>query len=76
MSDSGSTCSNGSVPFSTSIPSSANADEHEGKHALQKDLRLVVMSRLAYRMCHHFNELMKFRLAEKSPMAVMPYSRV
>jgi hypothetical protein len=55
MSDSGSTGSSGSVPFSTSIPSSANADE--GKHALRKDLRSVVMSRLAYRMCRHFNEL-------------------
>lgn len=59
MSDSGSTGrtsitgSNDSVPFSTSLPSSANADE--GKHALRKDLRSVVMSRLAYRMCRHFH---------------------
>ena len=58
MSDGGSTdrtSSNGSIAFSTSIPSSGNADE--GKHALRKDLRSVVMSRLAYRMCRHFNEL-------------------
>jgi hypothetical protein len=56
MSDSGSTgrtSCNGSVPFSTSIPSSGNADE--GKHALRKDLRSVVMSRLAYRMCRYFH---------------------
>jgi hypothetical protein len=51
----GGTSSNGSIPFSTSVPSSANEDE--GKHALRNDLRSVVMSRLAYRMCRHFHGL-------------------
>jgi hypothetical protein len=49
------TSSNDSVPFSTSIPSYSSANADEGKHALRKDLHSVVMSRLAYRMCRHFN---------------------
>jgi hypothetical protein len=43
-----------SVPFATSVPSSANADV--GKNALKKELRSVVMNKVAFEMCKHFNE--------------------
>ena len=72
MSDSGSTgrtsrtssnSSNGSAPFSTSTPSSANAEE--GKLVLRKDLRSVVMSRLAYRMCRYFHGQEEIKVDQK-----------
>jgi hypothetical protein len=43
-----------SVPFATSVPSSGNA--HVGENALRKDLRSVVMNKVAFEMCKHFNQ--------------------
>jgi hypothetical protein len=43
-----------SVPFAISVPSSANADV--GENALRKELRSVVMNKVAFEMCKHFNE--------------------
>ena len=55
--------SNGSAPFSTSTPSSANAED--GKLVLRKDLRSVVMSRLAYRMCRYFHGKEEIKVDQK-----------
>jgi hypothetical protein len=46
--------SGSNVHFATSVPSSANADV--GKNALKKELRSVVMNKVAFEMCKHFNE--------------------
>jgi ribosome-binding protein aMBF1 (putative translation factor) len=49
-----SSASSSSVPFAVSVPSSANADV--GKNALRKELRSVVMNKVAFEMCKYFNE--------------------